>query len=112
MLALKPTSVRDGSPPITRTAFPACRAPYPGGSQRVLVLALPVPRGLFPIAVMNARNPDITAPLPCSMPAEATLAIVNISRNIATLDRFSRRGGFRDQNIGRRSHNVGIRPRR
>ncbi len=29
------TSNRNGPPPITRTTFPACRAHYPGGSERV-----------------------------------------------------------------------------
>ena len=29
------TSDRNGSPPITRTTFPTCRAHYPGGSERV-----------------------------------------------------------------------------
>jgi hypothetical protein len=38
----------DGSPPITRTTFPTCRAHYPGGIERVRVsiaspLMLPSP---------------------------------------------------------------------
>src|SRR5215216_3387848 len=36
---------RDGSPPMTRITFPTCRAPYPGGSRRVLVsIASPLTR--------------------------------------------------------------------
>src|SRR5881398_2746337 len=36
---------RDGSPPLTRITLPACRAPYPGGSRRVLAsIASPLTR--------------------------------------------------------------------
>ena len=36
---------RDGSPPMTRITLPACRAPYPGGSRRVLAsIASPLTR--------------------------------------------------------------------
>src|SRR4051794_14557953 len=36
---------RDGSPPMTRTTLPTCRAPYPGGSRRVPVsIASPLTR--------------------------------------------------------------------
>src|SRR3954447_24347799 len=36
---------RDGSPPMTRTTLPPCRAPYPGGSRRVHVsIASPLTR--------------------------------------------------------------------
>src|SRR3954453_19462792 len=36
---------RDGSPPMTRTTLPPCRAPYPGGSRRVPVsIASPLTR--------------------------------------------------------------------
>src|SRR3954453_1444272 len=31
-----PSPSRDGSPPMTRITLPTCRAPYPGGSRRVL----------------------------------------------------------------------------
>src|SRR6516225_6296305 len=36
----------DGSPSITRTTFPACRAHYPGGSSRCVRRLLPRSRGL------------------------------------------------------------------
>ena len=44
------TLALDGSPPITRTTFPTCRAHYPGGSKRVRVsiaspLVQPSPNG-------------------------------------------------------------------
>src|SRR4051812_49630503 len=39
-----PAPSRDGSPPMTRTTFPTCRAPYPGGSRRGHVsVAFPPP---------------------------------------------------------------------
>ena len=39
---------RDGSPPMTRITLPACRAPYPGGSRRVLVSVPSPSRAAFP----------------------------------------------------------------
>src|SRR3954469_23029286 len=40
-----PAPSRDGSPPMTRTTFPTCRAPYPGGSRRAPVsIASPLTR--------------------------------------------------------------------
>src|SRR3954451_7881232 len=40
-----PAPSRDGSPPMTRTTLPPCRAPYPGGSRRVPVsIASPLTR--------------------------------------------------------------------
>ena len=39
------TLIRDGSPPMTRTTLPTCRAQYPGGSRRVPVsIASPLTR--------------------------------------------------------------------
>jgi len=35
------TLARDGSPPITRTTFPTCRAHYPGGSSGCVCRLLP-----------------------------------------------------------------------
>jgi len=40
------TLARDGSPPITRTTFPTCRAHYPGGSSGCACRLLP--RSLWP----------------------------------------------------------------
>ena len=40
------TLTRDGSPPITRTTFPTCRAHYPGGSSGCVCRLLPRSRGL------------------------------------------------------------------
>ena len=63
------TSAHDGSPPITRITFPACRAHYPGGSRRVhLSVASPStrPSPLF-------RRVGIRTSL--SRPAQASLAL-------------------------------------
>jgi hypothetical protein len=38
------TSASTGSPPITQTTFPACRAHYPGGSNRCLSVSSPFVR--------------------------------------------------------------------
>jgi hypothetical protein len=38
-----------GSPPITRTTFPTCRAYYPGGSSGCPCRLLPAPVGTFPV---------------------------------------------------------------
>jgi hypothetical protein len=40
------TLARDGSPPITRTTFPTCRAHYPGGSSGCACRLLPRSHGL------------------------------------------------------------------
>jgi hypothetical protein len=43
------TLATDGSPPITRTTFPTCRAHYPGGSSGCSCRLLPAPVGAFPV---------------------------------------------------------------
>ncbi len=40
-MALVPCSTDTGSPSLTRSAFPACRAPYPGGPSRCSCRLLP-----------------------------------------------------------------------
>jgi hypothetical protein len=42
------TLTDDGSPPITRTTFPTCRAHYPGGSSGCACRLLPTLVGAFP----------------------------------------------------------------
>ena len=42
------TFASDGSPPITRTTFPTCRAHYPGGSSGCACRLLPALVGAFP----------------------------------------------------------------
>jgi hypothetical protein len=46
----------NGSPPITRTTFPTCRAHYPGGSSGCSCQLLPRSRGLPPKGVHNAGS--------------------------------------------------------
>jgi Family of unknown function (DUF5372) len=48
------TLARDGSPPITRTTFPTCRAHYPGGSSGCACRLLPRSCSLPPRGVHNA----------------------------------------------------------
>jgi hypothetical protein len=49
------TLATDGSPPITRTTVPTCRAQYPGGSSGCACRFLPRSHGLPPTGVHNAR---------------------------------------------------------
>ena len=48
------TLATDGSPPITRTTFPTCRAHYPGGSSGCACRLLPRSRGLPRTGAHNA----------------------------------------------------------
>src|ERR1700738_467802 len=59
----------DGSPPITRTTFPTCRAHYPGGSSGCACRLLPRSRGLPQMAGGSASA------LSLSRPAQASLAL-------------------------------------
>src|SRR3954454_4318680 len=64
-----PAPSRDGSPPMTRTTLPPCRAPYPGGSRRVPVsIASPLTRpSRFPGGSASASS--------LSRPAQASRAL-------------------------------------
>src|SRR5712692_9371540 len=59
----------DGSPPITRTTFPTCRAHYPGGSSGCACRLLPRSRGLPQMAGGSASA------LSLSRPAQASLTL-------------------------------------
>src|SRR5207344_970246 len=59
----------NGSPPITRTTFPTCRAHYPGGSSRCSCRLLPRSRGLPLVAGGSASA------LSLSRPAQASLTL-------------------------------------
>src|SRR6195256_5720622 len=63
------TLARDGSPPITRTTFPTCRAHYPGGSSGCACRLLPRSRGLPQMAGGSASA------LSLSRPAQASLTL-------------------------------------
>ena len=72
------TLARDGSPPITRTTVPACRAHYPDGPRRVrLSVASPSHWGL---PRLSGGSASITS---LSRPAQASLAL----RPVGLLDR-------------------------
>src|SRR5713101_5398970 len=63
------TLARDGSPPITRTTFPTCRAHYPGGSSGCACRLLP----------RSCNLPQMTggsaSALSLSRPAQASLTL-------------------------------------
>src|SRR5208337_5119305 len=63
------TLAPNGSPPITRTTFPTCRAHYPGGSSGCACRLLPRSRGLPQMAGGSASA------LSLSRPAQALLAL-------------------------------------
>jgi hypothetical protein len=74
------TLARHGSPSITRTTFPTCRAHYPGGSSRCVRRLLPRSRGLPQMAGGSASA------LSLSGTAQASLAL----RPIGSLSRLKR----------------------
>ena len=63
------TLATDGSPPITRTTFPTCRAHYPGGSNGCVCRLLPRSCSLPQMAGGSASA------LSLSRPAQASLAL-------------------------------------
>jgi hypothetical protein len=63
------TLALDGSPPVTRTTFPTCRAHYPGGSSGCACRLLPRSRGLPQMAGGSASA------LSLSRPAQASLTL-------------------------------------
>jgi len=63
------TLTQDGSPPITRTTFPTCRAHYPGGSSGCACRLLPRSCSLPQMAGGSASA------LSLSRPAQASLAL-------------------------------------
>src|SRR6516162_10634498 len=56
------TLARDGSPPITRTTFPTCRAHYPGGSSGCSCRLLPRSHGLPQMAGGSASALSLSRP--------------------------------------------------
>jgi len=71
------TLADDGSPPVTRTTFPTCRAHYPGGSSGCSCRLLPRPCSLPQMAGGSASA------LSLSRPAQASLTL----RPIGSLSR-------------------------
>src|SRR6266403_4347351 len=63
------TLAHDGSPPITRTTFPTCRAHYPGGSNGCACRLLPRSYSLPQMAGGSASA------LSLSRPAQASLTL-------------------------------------
>jgi len=74
------TLALDGSPPITRTTFPTCRAHYPDGSSGCACRLLPRSRGLPQMAGGSASA------LSLSRPAQASLTL----RPVGLLNRLKR----------------------
>src|ERR1700704_2579577 len=71
------TLAHDGSPPITRTTFPTCRAHYPGGSSGCSCRLLPRSCSLPPLTGGSASA------LALSRPSQASLTL----RPIGSLNR-------------------------
>ena len=61
------TLALDGSPPITRTAFPTCRAHYPGGSSGCACRLLPRSYGLPQMAGGSASALSLLRPAQASL---------------------------------------------
>ena len=74
------TLASNGSPPITRTTFPTCRAHYPGGSNGCSCRSLPRSRGLPQMAGGSASASAL------SRPAQASLSL----RPAGSLSRLKR----------------------
>ena len=71
----------DGSPPITRTTFPTCRAHYPGGSSGCACRLLPRSRGLPQMAGGSASALSLSRPARASHMLRPT---GSLSRSCAT----------------------------
>ena len=85
------TLAHDGSPPITRTTFPTCRAHYPGGSSGCACRLLPRSRSLPQMAGGSASA------LSLSRPAQASLTLRpagSLSRPRRPLSRGSSPAGY------------------
>ena len=85
------TLARDGSPPITRTTFPTCRAHYPGGSSGCACRLLPRSCSLPQMAGGSASA------LSLSRPAQASLTLRpagSLSRPRRPLSRGSSPAGY------------------
>jgi hypothetical protein len=85
------TLAQEGSPPITRTTFPTCRAHYPGGSSGCSCRLLPRSRGLPQMAGGSASA------LSLSRPAQASLTLRpagSLSRPQRPLSRGSNPCGY------------------
>ena len=85
------TLAHDGSPPITQTTFPTCRAHYPGGSSGCMCRLLPRSCSLPQLAGGSASA------LSLSRPAQALLAlrpIGSLSRPRRPLSRGSGSAGY------------------
>ena len=68
-MALVPSSTDTGSPSLTRSAFPACRAPYPGGPSQCACRWLP---GSCCLRRFQGGSASTTS---LSRPAQASLAL-------------------------------------
>jgi hypothetical protein len=85
------TLAHDGSPPITRIAFPTCRAHYPGGTNGCSRRLLPRSRGLPQMAGGSASALSLTRP------AQALLTLRptgSLSRQKRPLSRGSSPSGY------------------
>src|SRR4029077_16770206 len=75
------TLAPNGSPPITRTTFPTCRAHYPGESSGCACRLLPRSRGLPQMAGGSASASSLSRPAQASLTLRPT---ESLSRPAAT----------------------------
>ena len=61
------TLMPNGSPPITRTTIPACRAQYPGGPNGCMCRLLPPPHGLPRYSGGSASASSLSRPAQASL---------------------------------------------
>src|SRR4029077_15224155 len=69
------TLAQDGSPPITRTTLPACRAHYPGGSSGCSCRLLPRSCGLPQMAGGSASALSLSRPARASLTLRAVRSV-------------------------------------
>jgi hypothetical protein len=77
----------DGSPPITRTTFPTCRAHYPGGSRGCACRLLPHARGLPQMTGGSASALELSRPARASLrhgPSDRSAAQGRLCRRAPT----------------------------
>ena len=78
------TLATDGSPPITRTTFPACRAYYPGGSSGCACRLLPRSRGLPQMAGGSASALSLSRPAQASLTLRPTGLLSRLTATFVT----------------------------
>src|ERR1700732_2570326 len=77
------TLALDGSPPITRTTFPTCRAHYPGGSSGCTCRLLPRPYSLPQMTGGSASALSLSRPAQASLTLRTTGLLHRLKRPLS-----------------------------